>query len=391
MQGLMDAFVVRTKRKAPENSPTPFSASGDKTPTAYSQGRVTPKRPRATSSTLRAAVDGPSVPSSLWSEGVQAGTVWSYVVDALLDNVPLSRIVRVIKTLGALAAVSRLLHDVLHLKRIRVDVLNSISQYEGRESPSKPVTVMCSAVPLALVGTRRKLVFELFTNTEHEGVSLMVAHGLYTTERHWYRARTGLLCRRTTDDLCKKAAQTVDGIDDDDDDDDSDGTGDESARRHEDGRLFWPKCERMIEMPLSHILWDDIRWTNKAPWKDDNDKEDNHGNPPKDPIDDHQKGCDLEGDEDRDEERHDTTRAEKDVGRGSPVNVGPDGDGANGDNGGDDWDDNDRDDGDDDDDDDDHDDEFGKWLSFDDGRWSMCIFHDYRGRMSLYKVSVCLL
>ncbi|AVK76952.1 hypothetical protein pmac_cds_264 [Pandoravirus macleodensis] len=387
----MDAFVVRTKRKAPE---TPAAPNGfdDGTARSCSKDRVAPKRSRAAPRTLSAPTgDTSSASSPLWSEGVHAGTVWSYVIDALLDNVPPSRIVRVIKTLGALAKVSRLLHDVLHLKRIRIDVLTSISQGEGNDSPSKPITVMCSAVPLALAGVRRKLVFDLFTDTNYDGVSLMVAHGMFTTERHWYRARTGLLCRHTLDKLCKKTAHDGQNTDDDTDDEDVD--------RVEEGRFLWPKCERTIEMPLSHLLWDEMDWTGKAPWEDDADGKDDDGDHSKDSAGDRKGGGDLKSDAYQNDDHRDGARDEKDDGQ-SVTHQGAIGD-FDGDDGidnvnddvDDDDDNEDADQGDDDEDDDDedrHDDEFGKWVSFADGRWSMCIFHDYRGRMSLYKVSVRL-
>lgn len=384
MQGLMDDFVVRTKRKAPENPTGSSNGLDDKAASSRLKNRVARKRPRA----LPASAHNPATPSPLWSDGVQAGTVWSYVIDALIDRVPPSRIVRVIRTLGALSVVSRLVHDVLHVKRIRIDVLTTISQDEGCDSPSKPITVMCSAVPLARAGLRRKLVFDLYTDTDYEGVSLMVAHGMFASERHWYRARTGLLCRRPADNLCEKAARYGN---------ETDSVDEGGVGRIEDDRLFWPTCERMIEMPLSHLLWDEIVWTNKAPWKDEGDE------PPKDPIDD-RKGCDLESDDNQDEDRLNSAHAEKDDDKGGTrrdalngvVDGDDDGDdGDDGDDSRDSPDDRDDDSGDDQDDDDDededrHDDEFGKWVSFADGRWSMCIFHDYHSRMSLYKVSVRL-
>nr|UMO79593.1 hypothetical protein [Pandoravirus aubagnensis] len=384
----MDAFVVRTKRKAPE---TPAAPNGfdDGTARSCSKDRVAPKRSRAAPRTLSAPTgDTSSASSPLWSEGVHAGTVWSYVIDALLDNVPPSRIVRVIKTLGALAKVSRLLHDVLHLKRIRIDVLTSVSQGEGSDSPSKPITVMCSAVPLALAGVRRKLVFDLFTDTNYDGVSLMVAHGMFTTERHWYRARTGLLCRHTLDKLCKKTAQDGQNTDDDTDDEDVDHV--------EEGRFLWPKCERTIEMPLSHLLWDEMDWTGKAPWKDDADGKDDDDGHSKNATDD-RKGSNLKGDVDRHDDHskgaHDkTNNAKKNEQNVIQQDADDDGDDNNHDEYNVDYDEDDDEDEDDEDDDDEdrHDDEFGKWVSFADGRWSMCIFHDYRSRMSLYKVSVRL-
>lgn len=394
MQGRMDAFVVRTKRKAPE-TPTAPDGFGNGPARSCLKDCAAPKRSRAAPRTIPASSnDPPPAPSPLWSEGVQAGTVWSYVIDALISNVPPSRIVRVIKTLGALAKVSRLLHDVLHLKRIRIDVLTTISQGEDSDSPSKPITVVCSAVPLALAGVRRKLVFDLFTDTNYDGVSLMVAHGMFTTERHWYRARTGLLCRRTLDHLCKKAAQGGHDTDDDDADDEED------TDRTKDGRPFWPKCERAIEMPLSHLLWDDIVWTNKAPWKDDGDGENDDGGHSKDCADDRKGGGDLKSDAYQNDDHRNGARDEKDDDQ-SATHQGAAGD-FDGDNGmdnndndnDDDNEDDDQDDdgsdGGDDDDEDRHSDEFGKWVSFADGRWSMCVFHDYRGRMSLYKVSVRL-
>nr|UDO47701.1 hypothetical protein [Pandoravirus massiliensis] len=339
MQSRLDAFVVRGKRKAPESPTVPIetAVTAARRPP---KGDVASKRPRDVKCVDQAPTDDTATRTTLWSEGVRAGTAWSYIVDALICNVPLSRIVRVIKTLGALASVSRLLYEVLHLKRIRIDVLAVISQ-EGRVKPRKTITVMCMARPLALAGVRRKLRFDLFSRTSYEGVSLMIAHDPYSRERHWYRARSGLLCGRSVDALAERAES----------DDDADDRGDDQ------GRLPWPRCERMIKMPLSYIMWGEIRWTNKAPWKDADDDGDNNAEAGASASDQKQE-CDDQ----------------------------PNGDAHNEHDG------NDQEEGDHDDHDDDeedrHHDEFGKWLTLADGRWSMCVFHDYRWRMSLYRVSI---
>lgn len=345
----MDAFVTRTKRgQTAESAGLSCTAPGSPSPA---------KKRRTKGTRRQDALRDEDTPArretaDLWGAGTQAGVVWSHVVDRIVEDASDARILGTIRALLSLAMASRLTHDVIQVKRIRVDVLTVIGhEYSGDRCDV--ITVACVVTPLSAAATpdmRTRMVFPMYKGTEC-GVALWIPHEGDSGSRYWYRARTGLLCDRLVggDDkrrredhgdhtllgLTRHRRQKCQCLD---------------AHHSEQQPRQWHRCERLVALPDSQHFLDQAR----------------QRTPPARIVGPPNDAC-----------------AQGDLGDGNE-NDQRDADGRDSD------DDNNAEEEEDSDNSDDEEYGWGKWRPRDNRAWSMWFQCDYRGRLHLYEVVVRL-
>lgn len=338
----MDAFVTRTKRGSTAESAGLSSAAPDS---------PSPAKKRRTKGAWRQdALRDEDTPTrqetvDLWGAGTQAGVVWSHVVDRIVEDVSDGRILGTIRALLSLAMTSRLTHDVVQVKRIRVDVLTVIG-HEYRGDRCDVITVACVVVPLsAAAATSTRMVFPMYRGTEC-GAALWIPHEGDSGSRYWYRARTGLLCDGLVGDrredhgdhtllgLTRHRRQKCQCRD---------------ARRAGAVPREWHRCERLVALPDSQLFLDQAR-QRTPPARIVGPPNDVHA---------------QDGSEDDDEnDQRDTDGADDDD---DNADQQEDSDNSDYEEYG--W---------------------GKWRPRDNRAWSMWFQCDYRGRLYLHEVAVRL-
>lgn len=342
----MDAFVTRTKR-----GPTAESAGLS----SAAPGSPSPAKKRRAKGTRRQdALRDEDIPIrqetvDLWGAGTQAGVVWSHVVDRIVEDASDARILGTIRALLSLAMASRLTHDVIQVKRIRVDVLTVLG-HEHRDDRCDVVTVACVVTPLSTVAAAMstRMAFPMYRGTAC-GVALWIPHEGDSGSRYWYRARTGLLCDAPIgddDDEHRRGDRTLLGL-----------------TRHRRRRCQcldahpseaqprrWHRCERLVALPDSQLFLDQARQRTPPA---------RIVGPPDDVCAQRDAGendqRDTDGDDDDDDDDNANKEEEEDSDNSDYEEYG--------------W---------------------GKWRPRDNRAWSMWFQCDYKGRLHLYEVVVRL-